>query len=110
MEKEKVKKLKFKYIGPISYIVMDNKQKINSVLEELWCMWVIDKGIIIRFNNLINSVFNFIKNTNHDDDEYLILHEICTELNWIDKNRTKDNSPRKPLIKKLYQKFQKYKL
>lgn len=86
---------------------MDNKYKLKSTLSELYAMMYSHNGINTLFKYVINSVNNWInfKDTIHDD-EYRILREIYTELNWIDTNRTKSNTIRKPLIKKLYNKFQ----
>jgi hypothetical protein len=86
---------------------MDNKYKLKSTVSELYAMMYSDKGINTLFKYVINSVNNWInfEDTPHDDD-YRKLREIYTELNWIDNNRTKSNTIRKPLIKKLYNKFQ----
>ena len=85
---------------------MDNKYKLKSTISELNAMWQTEKGINTLFKYVHNSVNNWIKSDQaiHDDD-YEILRGLCAELNWIDNNRTKSNTIRKPLIKKLYNKF-----
>ena len=90
---------------------MDNKYKLKSTISELYVIGYSDKGINTLFKYVINSVNNWInfKDTIHDDD-YIKLREIYTELNWIDNNRTKSDTIRKPLIKKLYNKFQSQKI
>jgi hypothetical protein len=90
---------------------MDNKYKLKCVISEIYAMWVSEKGINIQFKVIHNNLNNWInhKDVIHDDD-YETLRGVCAEINWIDNNRTKSKKIRKPLLKKLYDKFHYSKL